>query len=259
MSRTKSDATLLKQVCRRPGCQATQLCDAHIIPAGFARTLSAPNGCNIALKAKGSRRAKNQHGYFDPAILCVDCDGALGKFDEYAINFCKRLVTMPLDVTGKVLSYPDFDGETFVKFALAVVWRASISERPEWTEVSLGRYEPLAANILFGDAELGDSGEFEVSMFRYASPDHDARRFIFNPLQIRSGRLNMFVFGAGGFQILVKADRRPGHPFMRPFVINRANVLRCMTVRLEETAEYQYMMDVGKIDRSRIRHPARNG
>lgn len=242
-----------KLTCKCPGCQSTSFCDAHIIPAGFARTLSEPSGHNIALSAMGSKRAKEQHGYFDPAILCRTCDGLLGKFDEYAIDFCKTLQMTSTLRTGEAYTKAHFKGEQFAKFALAVIWRASISDRPEWKQISLGRYEAVIAGILFGESELHAAGDLEVAMFRFTSPDHDARRFIYQPLKLRSGDLNMFSFGAGGFQILVKADRRPIHRFLRTSVINSATRLTCYTLRFEETAEHDYMLGVGEIDRSRMR------
>jgi hypothetical protein len=39
-----------------------------------------------------------------------------------------------------VFELVDVDGEKFAKFVLAVLWRASISSRPDYANVSLGPY-----------------------------------------------------------------------------------------------------------------------
>lgn len=134
---------------------------------------------------------------------------------------------------------------------LAILWRASISRRPEWEDITLGPQEALAAEVLFGAAGLADAASIEIALTRYASSDHDARKFIFNPVRIRSGELNVIVFGVGGFQVLAKVDKRPFHRLLRPYIINGATTLTTIHMPLEQTAEFQFMMDAASTERRR--------
>lgn len=237
--------------CRAPHCNATKLCRAHIIPQGFARPLSEADGHNKAVRSDGAKPANQPLGPFDLNILCSACDNALGVFDEYAINFCASLPTTGAAPTGSHYRRPEFNGPTFARAILAIVWRASISAREEWAEIALGRYEPIVGDILYGLSQLSDFPEIEIALLRYASADHDARKFIFNPLRIRSGNLNVFSMGLGGFQVLAKIDQRPFHEQIRPYVVNTATSLTVLHVRFEETAEYAFFKAAAQADRRR--------
>lgn len=229
--------------CRAPGCAETRLCRAHIVPAGFARTLSGPGGQNKAIRSTGAKSAKQPHGEFDTGILCQECDAKLGRVDEYAITFCASLPQTPGARTGKIFSHAPFDGPQFAQAMLAILWRASVSDREQFRDIDLGPYRDRAAAILFEDAPLATLPEFELVLNRYASSEHDARKFVFMPLRIRSGALNAFTIGLGGFLVWAKVDRRPTARPLSPFVINAASELRAPIIRFEETAEYAYFQD----------------
>lgn len=83
----------------------------------------------------------------------------------------------------------------------------------------------------------------------YASSDHDARKFVFMPLRIRSGALNAFTIGLGGFLVWAKIDRRPTDRLLAPFVINAASELRAPIIRFTETAEYEYFQGAARRER----------
>lgn len=134
-------------VCQAPGCEETRLCHAHIVPAGFARTLSGPGGHNKAIRSTGAKRAKQPHGEFDSGILCEACDAKLGRFDEYAITFCASLPLTLNARTGKVFGHAPFDGGQFARAMLAILWRASISDRDQFRDIDLGPYRDRAAQF----------------------------------------------------------------------------------------------------------------
>jgi hypothetical protein len=240
----------MDQQCQAPGCTTTTLCDARIVPAGFARTLSQPGGYNRAIRATGSKRAKQPHGEFDPAILCKDCDQVLGRFDEYAIGFCAAL-PQTLHRQSNIFSFAPFDGPQFARAILTILWRASISARDQFRDIDIGSYRDGAARILFEEAPLSSLPGFEVVLFRYASPDHDARKFVFMPLRIRSGDINAVTMGVGGFLAWAKLDQRRIDPQLAPYVINSAIKLRAPIIPFEDTAEYRYFQNVARLDRPR--------
>ena len=227
----------MEPVCRAPSCAATDLCRAHIVPAGFARTLSVPGGRNLAVRAAGAKAAKQPHGEFDMTILCGDCDHHLGRFDDYAIAFCASLPRTIIGQTGDVFHHSPFDGPRFARAVLAIIWRASISAREQFRGICLGKYEESAAAVLFSGASLSTMPEFEVVLSRYASGDHDTRKFVFIPLRVRSGGLTAFTIGLGGFLVWAKVDQRRTDGALAPFVINSAAQLRAPIIEFETTAE----------------------
>ncbi|MEA3052668.1 MAG: hypothetical protein QOG72_1571 [Sphingomonadales bacterium] len=245
------------KTCRAPGCTETSLCHAHIIPAGFARTLSDLGGHNKAIRSTGAKPAKQPHGEFDAGILCPRCDGKLGAYDEYAIRFCDSLSMTRSTATGGIFRHAPFDGPQFARAILAILWRASVSERDQFRDINLGPYRERAAAILFEEKPLSSFPEFEVVLHRYASDDHDARKFVFMPLRIRSGALNAFTIGLGGFLVWAKVDQRPIHRLLAEFVINAAFELGARIIHFEETAEYAYFQQAAQKDHRRGRGSAR--
>ena len=245
----------MARVCRAPGCEEAKLCRAHIVPAGFARTLSKPGGHNRAIRSTGSKPAKQPHGAFDDGILCRRCDGLLGRYDEYAVRFCKSLPMTRDAATGEIYRRAPFDGSLFARAMLAILWRASLSDREPFEEIALGPYQDRAGAILFGGAPLVSCPELELVLYRYASDKHDARKFVFMPLRIRSGALNAFTLGLGGFLVWIKVDQRPIDPMLAPFVVNAASELRAPIIRFEETAEYAYFQQAAHQDRRRGQRP----
>jgi hypothetical protein len=235
--------------CRAPGCDEAELCRAHIVPAGFARTLSAPGGRNRAIRSTGSKAAKQPHGEFDNAILCRRCDALLGRYDDYAVRFCASLPITRGAATGEIYRRAPFDGNLFTRAMLAILWRASLSDRDQFKDVSLGPYHDPIGAILFDDAPLTDCPELALVLYRYASDDHDARKFVFMPLRIRSGALNAFTIGLGGFLVWAKVDKRPVDSLLAPYVVNAAPELRAPIVRFEETAEYAFFRQIARRDR----------
>lgn len=239
--------------CRAPRCTETKLCRAHVVPAGFARTLSNSGGHNRAIRETGSKPATQPHGEFDTELLCGPCDERLGQLDQYAIQFCASLPQTGHARTGQVYRHAPFDGDTFARAMLATLWRASTSARSQFAGISLGPYADRVASVLFDDAPLTSVPEVDIVLLRYASDEHDARRFLFMPLRIRSGPLNAFTLGLGGFLVWAKFDQRPTDPIFAPFVINAATELFALTMRFEETAEYAYFRQAASVDRARVK------
>lgn len=221
------------------------------MPAGFARTLSEPGRHNKAIRSTGAKPANQPHGEFDTGILCAACDTRLGLYDEYAITFC-ALLPQTFDArTGQIFLHVPFDGAQFARAVLAILWRASISDRDQFRNIGLGPYEDRAAAILFSNEPLSALPEFEVVLHRYACTDHDTRKFVFMPLRIRSGPLTAFTLGLGGFLVWAKVDQRPIDKLLGPFVINAATELRAPIVRFEDSAEYAYLRAAARSDRRR--------
>jgi len=246
------------EICRAPQCASTDLCRAHIVPQGFARVLSAPGGHNRAVRSAGSKPANQPNGPFDTSILCGPCDERLGYFDDYGIAFCAGLPATGAELTGKAFRCVDFDSDRFGKAMLAILWRASISDRAEWAPISLGPHGDRAASLLFGGATLADQSIFEVVLLRYASPELDTRKFIFLPIRVRSGALNMFALGIGGFLVLVKVDQRPFHSTMQRLVINGKDRLESAYLRFEETGEFAFFKGAAAKERAQQRRGKAN-
>jgi hypothetical protein len=142
--------------CRGYGCNSSSLINAHIIPRGFARDILKQSSYNLKISLDKVHRT--QHGIYDPGILCADCDGKLGKLDDYALEICRRF-PREHKVRDGLFEMSKVNGDQFATFVLSVLWRASITSRVEFRSVSLGPYESEACEVVYGAKSLRTAPE----------------------------------------------------------------------------------------------------
>ncbi len=225
--------------CRGFGCTSTDLIDAHIIPAGFARLVRGPDH-TIKVTMRSAGRAKQQLGEFDRTILCSACDNKLGVYDNYALgalsSFSRKHTMTPQGIAELAV-----DGDKIAKFVLAVLWRASISSREAFSAVRLGPYEDMARDVLFDVRLLSGFRQFSVFFDRYRSKKIDVENFYLSIGRIRVEGLNAYMFSLAGFRITAVLDARNLPSGLSALAVNGSSTLRTPMVELETTTEFGTM------------------
>ncbi len=225
--------------CSRPGCTATNLCNAHIVPKGFARDIRTDGAANRRLTAQGSTAAFPALGDYDPAILCADCDHQLGKLDNYAIETFRRFGTVHHRL-GTRATLDNVDGDRIARFILSVLWRASISKRREWSSASLGPFSDRAGAVAFGDRPLTDLPEYQLIAYRYLTDDaFDPTRLYSTPTRARMEGLNTMIIALSGFRFVAKIDQRSFPALLDPVIINGKTCLTAFVVDYRSGADLQ--------------------
>ncbi len=147
--------------------QDKPLVDAHLVP----KCLYTLNG-KLPLKIVGlfgeTRPKRSQIGVYDSNILCKECDGRIGRWDQHACETLKsenRKLTVTVtddglafDHDGKILSYTveNANAELISKFALSVLWRCHHSTREEAITVDLGPHAEKIRDILLSDMSISN-------------------------------------------------------------------------------------------------------
>lgn len=196
-----------------------------------------------------------QHGVYDRNILCAECDGKLGAYDDYALEVCRRFEAQH-KTDGDVFSLSDVDGDKFAKFVLAVLWRASISSRSEFGKISLGQYEDVARDVLFNNKPLTDVPAFQVIVARYRRVEgFDILRVYTSPSRVSNLGVNGWGFAISGFRIVAKIDKRawPGMPAeaAKAFFVNGSDALRGFFVDFEGSVEHRAAAAMALAQRAR--------
>jgi hypothetical protein len=162
-----------------------KLIDAHLIP----RCMYELEG-ELPIKVIGiygkSRPKRAPIGIYDKDILCAECDGRIGIWDQHAcevLNSVKRNLTVTrvsdgfaVDEEGTPLCYTieRADPELMSKFVLSVIWRGHISKRPEAKVVKLGSHAARIKEIILKDipikahnykVQLEFNPDFAIEMF----------------------------------------------------------------------------------------------
>jgi hypothetical protein len=187
-----------------------------------------------------------QLGIFDKHILCASCDGFLGKFDDYLYDVIRGFDLCEYVKSDGVFNILDVDCDIFCKGILAILWRASMSRHPAYAGLSLGKYEQIVREILFGRRSLRDLTHLEVCVQCYWSARLGQKVKLFYTLPVKSqfGGRDGFGFGLNGFRIAAKLDEKEFDAAFQPFVINRENVFRGLAVELEQTPEFSRIADI---------------
>lgn len=238
--------------CRAPGCIATRLITAHIIPQGIARRLSKSEGGNYSIDGMRAGRAKFQNGCYDKSILCASCDGHLGnRYDGYISSLCPIIPRTGLSELNTPFIWNPIDGSRFISAILAILWRASISRRQEWCDIDLGPYEDLVASVLFNGASLETLQGFEVVLERLASSKFDARRVFTHPIRTMGAQCEYCMI-IGGFRVTVRFDKSAS-PFVAHGVVAGVGYswLQMSRVRLEDTREFAAILSAATAYRHR--------
>jgi hypothetical protein len=192
----------------------------------------------------------SQLGIFDNQILCDRCDGLLGKYDDYLYDVIRGFVLPPGLREHDEFCDPKVNCEAFCKGILAILWRASITSHPAYSDVSLGPYGAIVREIVFGLRPLADMHTLEVIIQHYRSDYFGDNVNFFYTLPVRNEfqGLSGFSMSLNDFRITVKIDDRLFASFYGPYVINRTGVFRGLVVELEGTPEFSRMIDITVAD-----------
>jgi hypothetical protein len=231
------------RICHGPNCASTKLINAHIIAKGFGRLIRG-DGPNITISPENVGTAKQQLGEFDSGILCADCDGRLGRLDDYVMELCQKFEQQHTKWQDETFELPHADRELLGKFVLSVLWRASISKRPAFAGVRLGPYEKKFRDVIFSSRSIDEVPEAEIILQRYTvRGDIDPAGHFFYPTRFKITGLNFYNFAVGGFRIRTKVGNRPLPEEMRPLSLSRGRVWGTFTV-WEDTSEFQHTVDL---------------
>lgn len=242
-------------ICRGHGCQSTELIDAHIYARGFSRDILAASNTHVLLVSESRVRQSRSHGVYDQDILCAKCDGLLGNLDKYGLELCRRFPAKHR-VIDNYFEMDGIDGDRFATFILSILWRASISNRPELAYVSLGPHEKIAGEVVFGARPLSDMPSYQLIVCRYEKKQKfDPADNYTSPAPVKLDELNTWQFALHGFSIVAKIDRRPFSVDFRPMIVNGNTKLVGPLIDFLETIEGKSMMRMAKAHKARGANP----
>ena len=149
-------------------------------------------------------------GVYDQTIVCEPCERSFSDYDNYAAHlFLNRLHEFEevRDNTGRLTGYvfsKAWDYSLLKLFAIAVLWRASVSSRSFFRRVRLGAFEKKAREMLLR-RDPGDTATF-ATLF---SVWDDADPFMMDPCAGRwDGGVRYYRFYLGKFVAYMKVDSR---------------------------------------------------
>lgn len=137
----------MKQQCRL--ClQDRILRKSHIVPEFVYKPVFGTKHTAIVLEPRKPRRSYRQTGFWD-RLFCDDCEGRLGKLETYFADVCFNKPLRPSQLESLEVTLSGLDYTRFKLFLLSILWRADLSPREEFRDVSLGRHaEDIRIRVL---------------------------------------------------------------------------------------------------------------
>jgi hypothetical protein len=197
--------------------QEKKLCDSHIIPEFFFRQGYDDKHRLLVLSKQNIGKTKFIQKGLREKLLCKDCESFLCK--EYENYFAKLWYIdnlLPKEALKKHYIYKGIDYTKFKLLLLSILWRASISSRPEFSQIQLGEHQEIIRNmilsrnagdqfdyIIFGSLLYPDNNDKSIMHGLFASP---TQQLINNIPVVR------FVFGGCIWHYFVTNEKVMNHP-----------------------------------------------
>lgn len=193
-------------ICKFCG-QEKKLIKAHIIPKNFY--IARNNDKYLCMNSKTGEYTYKQQGGYDPNILCGDCDNHIfGEFDKegYQVLFGDFNKYQYAQIHPKYKIYQldssNFNYTKFRNFFISILWRASISQLEEWSNINLGGYEKKALNILKGKREYPEL--FKILIYKNSFIENINQEVLI--AKGKTSKYKKYVIQMAGYRIEVMVD-----------------------------------------------------
>lgn len=200
--------------CKLCGDHAA-LVDAHVIPNSFYAPVLSREGYGIRVPASPDNyESRFGTGEYDPNLVCLRCERGFSEWDGYGKRFLLDRDWSP--VPGRLepfIEVAEWDHALLKMFVLSVAWRVGASNRPFFSQVSLGHHlSRLGAAVRASDPGGTDFYSVILAKFRgpsSAHPELDPKHGWMNPFQKKMGDRMCLQMYLADFVVIVKMDQRP--------------------------------------------------
>lgn len=137
--------------CRLCG-ERKKLKRSHIIPE-FMYSSMYDEEHNFFVLSSNSKNGiyRKQKGDWE-WLLCGDCETQLSLYERYVSLVLNGGTELQLEHDRNYIKIGLLDYQKFKLFQLSIIWRASISSRPIFNNVKLGKHEEIIRKMIFNEA-----------------------------------------------------------------------------------------------------------
>jgi len=163
---------------------------------------------------------KPSTGEYEGGLMCAECENKLlGGYEDYA---SKAIYGGPLHanespvcqiyINQDNIKFSVCKNISYVKyklFLLSILWRASISTRPMFSEISLGPHEEIIRKMLY-EGDAGDVSDYPIFMLTFVGDKTVPKDLIGHPQKRRTkdGHVtNIFIISGTIYMYYVNSRR----------------------------------------------------
>ncbi|MEM5537455.1 hypothetical protein WNY58_13750 [Neptuniibacter pectenicola] len=191
---------------------------SHIIPEFMYKSMyDEESRFNVISSIPDKIYPPKQKGEWE-WLLCKDCEQHISKYEDYAARLLNGGVEFDVKEHSSVIEISDIDYQLFKLFQLSVLWRASISTRPIFKEVNLGRHEKIVRNMLLKN-NPGKSYNYGCVMLATMHEGKHLDSLVLQPELKKLGGQTVYRFIFGGFWWLYFcSSHKPDKNLVRVFL-----------------------------------------
>lgn len=209
-------------------CGNPETVRSHIVPRSIALDV---RGGDIRLEVGEQGRAKawpSQNGVWDRALLCEAHERALNDADTYGVAFTRLVYDHRYSMPDEAEAWiPNGKPDLLAKFAASCVWRFVNSRYGRQHGLSLGPYNQVLIDHLFGNGPT--RLPLIVTVTPLIDPNGNPAPVLTMPYRTRFLELNTWVFQLNTAQFFLIVDQRKPDPRFDPVRADFANPLRLVT------------------------------
>lgn len=207
-------------------CETRPAIRAHLLPQSFVREIFHDpkwDEKHMIIHPESGVKFASNAGRFEKGILCAECDGVLGKYENSAFQLLKRLRHVKVGRKMDTQSIIDVGVypfrvtviDEFIKFACGVLWKYSSTPADDPAHIEIGDCRELFEGICWRETSVPESLDvfIERDLFSFAAfKDPYEVYYYCSPSVGRRGYRTFHDFAwfsVGGFTIYVKLNQ-PG-------------------------------------------------
>ncbi len=175
-----------------------KLSKSHIIPEFMYKSMYDQNNkFRCVSTIPGKKTTIKQKGEWE-RLLCQECELHISKYERYASLLLNGGIEIGAVDHKDFIEFNNIDYAIFKLFQLSILWRASISKRPVFKEVALGKHEELIRLMLLNN-NPGKSNKYGCIMVATMHEGEHIDSLILQPELKRMDSQIGYRFVFGGF------------------------------------------------------------
>lgn len=224
---------------------------SHIVPEFLYQTLYDEKHRFLQISDDPNRRNRyRQKGLYEQ-MLCFACEQRLSVFEQYMDGLLNGGIGIDVKREGHYIHLSNVDYAKLKLFQLSVLWRASVSKLPAFSQVALGPHEDRIRSMLLA-SDPGSSESYGCLMFTLMHDEELVTDLVVPPTWARLLGRKAYRFVFGGVVFLYVVSSTPVPPYVSAhFAQEKGTVI----VRLQQLNEMRYLVhtvskmhQLGKLD-----------
>lgn len=175
-----------------------QLCDSHIIPEFIYKPVYDSNNHQY-FQITTNPLEKNftrQKGIWEK-LLCLGCEAHLQDFENYASRVLRGGAEIDIVENADKIIFSNINYNKFKLFQMSLLWRASVSNRPEFSRVNVGPHQEKLRELIL-NKDPGEPYEYGCLIIAPRSMNKVLSKVILAPelIKVDGHRCCRFLFGS---------------------------------------------------------------